>query len=213
MGKQRQFLPQLDIEDPPLLGTRVSRMAPTMVRTKSWVYRMFSVFGICTILFGGTIFGLSFHMIGENQVGYYDQLNEIYYPGIYFKLPWTKEELHILDVGVERLTISEIKGKSMNDTEYLIQEFNLVYNVSDIPYYVRTVKDNQGIDGFLEMLRIEVINTIQGQLEELTFEQVQDLTPSDIVPLNPNTYGITIKNYIFTKPVITSDFPYEPYDS
>ena len=121
----------------------IRRGLPKATKTKSWVMKMFSALTFIGLIFGGTIAGFSFKMIGDNQVGYYNSEAGYMGPGTYFQFPWTKEEMKIVDVGIEFMRLERLMGTLSNDQEFMIQYANVIYNVSDVNTYVQTLKDVQ----------------------------------------------------------------------
>lgn len=114
---------------------------PKAVKTKSWVMKMFSSIAFLGLIFGGTIVGFSFKIVGDDQVGYYYKEPGFMGPGIYFQFPWTKEEMKIVDVGREFIQFKDFTGTLSTNQEFKIKTVNVNYNVSDINQYINTLKD------------------------------------------------------------------------
>jgi hypothetical protein len=101
-------------------------------KTKSCVMKMFSTIAFLCLIFGGTIFGFSFKIIADNQVGYYNNEPGHIGPGTYFQFPWTKEEMKVVNVGIEFLMFELLMGGGTNNQELIIRNANVIYNVSDV---------------------------------------------------------------------------------
>jgi hypothetical protein len=229
MGKNKNFLPvsQRDVEIP-LVGsvagpaaavaamgqaglsgpyqeavTQNRRGLPKATKTKSWVMKMFSAFTFIGLIFGGTIIGFSFKMIGDNQVGYYNSESGYMGPGTYFQFPWTKEELKIVDVGIKFMRLERLMGVlETNDQEFMIQNANVVYNVSDVDTYVQTLKhvkspvycqaeiENAVLDDIIS-------TTIPDKL--LSLKELRDIVVPDC--------GITVERVVVSRPIFTQKNP------
>lgn len=118
MGK-KNFLPMSNDAESSLMGgtgvyQNTTMPLPKTVKTRPWVMRMFSVLSFIGCVFGITVVGFSFKMVGENQVGYYNSEAGYREPGLYFQFPWTKEEMHFVNVGVEFLKLEQLTGTLKN---------------------------------------------------------------------------------------------------
>jgi hypothetical protein len=110
-------------------------------KAKTWFMKMFSVFLFIGLIFGGTVMGFSVKIISDNQVGYYNNEPGYVTSGVYFQFPWTKEEMHIVDVGPNiTKQFDNIIFQRPNDHEFAINA-NVIYNVSDVGTYVKTIKN------------------------------------------------------------------------
>lgn len=176
---------------------------PKATRTKSWVMKMFSALTFLGLIFGGTIVGFSFKMIADNQVGYYYN-NEPGYmgPGTYFQFPWTKEEMKVVDVGIEFLRLERLMGVlEANNQEFMIQNANVIYNVSDVDQYINTLKD----------VRSPVY--CQTEIENAVLEAAIGTSPEDLPTLKelrdipvPDC-GMTIERIVLSPPIISQKNP------
>jgi hypothetical protein len=186
--------------------TQNRRGLPKATKTKSWVMKMFSAFTFLGLIFGGTVVGFSFKIIADNQVGYYnsDIDSEPGYmgSGIYFQFPWTKEEMKIVNVGIEFLKLDRLMGVlEANDQEFLIQNANVIYNVSDVDQYIQTLKDS--ISPVYCQTEIEravldvIVSTDPEKLPSL--KELRDIPVTDC--------GMTIERAILSRPIITQKNP------
>lgn len=220
MGK-RNFLPvsTRDIELPLMSeGAAVSAMGgtgvyrdtvtqnrrglPKAAKTKSWVMKMFSAFTFLGLIFGGTVVGFSFKIIADNQVGYYNSEPGYMGSGTYFQFPWTKEEMKIVNVGIEFLKLDRLMGVlEANDQEFLIQNANVIYNVSDVDQYIQTLKDVKSpvyCQTEIESAVLEVI--VSTDPEKLpSLKELRDIPVTDC--------GMTIERAILSRPIITQKNP------
>ena len=204
MGKNNIFLPvsQHDVEIA-AMGTgvyrdTVTRGLPKATKTKSWVMKMFSAFTFLGLIFGGTIVGLSFKMIGDSQVGYYNSESGYMGPGTYFQFPWTKEEMKIVDIGVEFMRLERLVVVVANGQEFRIQNANVVYNVSNVDTYVKTLK------------KVTSPVYCQGDIENAVIDNISGTTPEDLPSLKelrdipvPDC-GITVERVVVSKPIVVT---------
>lgn len=182
--------------------TRNRRGLPKATKAKPWVMKIFSALTFLGLIFGGTIVGFSFKIIADNQVGYYNN-NEPGYmgPGTYFQFPWTKEEMKIVDVGMEFLRLERLMGVlEANDQEFMIQNANVIYNVSDVDQYIQTLKD----------VRFPVCQT---EIENAVLDAAVGTIPEDLPTLKEMrdipvpVCGMTIKRVVFSRPIISQKKP------
>ena len=176
------------------------------LKSKSWVVNLFSIFTFLTLLFGGTLFGFSFKLVGENQIGYYENEMGYYLPGSYFQFPWNKQIFHIVNVGIEHLQINDIQFTSLkNNARCVIKTINIIYNVSDPERYVNIIKDVKGLKQFLRMLEIQIMNEI---IDYFKYSSPLDIQRTTYIPiiLNSNLYGIVVQNMQITRPIIYNTF-------
>jgi len=172
------------------------RHLPKATKTKLWVMKMFSAFTFLGLIFGGTIFGFSFKVIGDNQVGYYKSESGYMGPGTYFQFPWTKEDMQVVDVGYQFLRINRFMGGMLNDEEFEIQNANVVYKVTDVDTYIRTLKDDEISPEYCKgLIEITVIDNISGTpIQEL-------LSRKELQDINVPECGINVKKVIVSKPI------------
>ena len=168
---------------------------PKAAITKSWVMKMFSAFTFLGLIFGGTIVGFSFKMIGDNQVGYYDSEPGYMIPGTYFQFPWTREEMRIVDVGIEFLRLKQLSG-SLGDDEFMIPNTNVIYNVEDVDTYVATLKDSKSP----LYCETEIENAVLDKLMVLNESNFLTLKEMKDIPVSP--CGININKVTFSRPII-----------
>ena len=210
MGK-KNFLPR-DVELPLMsegpaaaMGTGVYRdtvRRPKATKTKSWVMKMFSALTFLGLIFGGTIVGFSFKMISDNQVGYYNNEPGYMGPGTYFQFPWTKEEMKIVDVGIEFLRLERLMGVlEANDQEFMIQNANVIYNVSDVDQYIQTLKNVRSP----VYCQTEIENAVLGDIVAKDPEELPGLKELRDIPV-PDC-GMTIERAILSRPIITQKNP------
>jgi hypothetical protein len=212
MGK-KNFLPisQRDVELP-LMGnvpegtgvyrdtvTQNRRGLPKAVKTKSWVMKMFSALTFLGLIFGGTIIGFSFKMIGDNQVGYYDGESGYMEPGIYFQFPWTKEEMHIVNIGREFLHLENIIGVFNNgsENEFHIAKADVSYNIHDIDKYINVIQDMDPV-----YCHTEIEKAI---IEDISNSDIQSLF--EVYNISVNECGINIRRAVISKPIFTQHIP------
>lgn len=182
--------------------TQNRRGLPKAIKTKSWVMKMFSALTFLGLIFGGTIVGFSFKMIADNQVGYYNNESGYMGPGTYFQFPWTKEEMKIVDVGIEFLRLERLMGVlEANDQEFMIQNANVIYSVSDVDQYIQTLKD----------VRSPVY--CQTEIENAVLDAAVGTSPEDLPTLKElrnipvPECGTTIERVALSRPIISQKNP------
>lgn len=187
------------------MGTGVTqnrRGLPKATKTKSWVMKMFSALTFLGLIFGGTVVGFSFKMIADNQVGYYNNEPGYMGPGTYFQFPWTKEEMKIVDVGVEFLRLERLMGVlEANDQEFMIQNANVIYNVSDVDQYIQTLKDVRSP----VYCQTEIENAVLDDIVITDPEELPGLKELRDIPVLD--CGMTIERAILSRPIITQKNP------
>jgi hypothetical protein len=182
--------------------TQNRRGLPKATKTEPWIMKMFSALTFLGLIFGGTIVGFSFKMISDNQVGYYNSEPGYMGPGTYFQFPWTKEEMKIVDVGIEFMKLERLMGVlDANDQEFMIQNANVIYNVSDVDQYIQTLKD------------VKSPIYCQTKIENAVLNEIVNTDPEDLPNLKklrgiPVTdCGMTIERVILSRPIITQKNP------
>jgi hypothetical protein len=152
--------------------------------------KMFSALSFIGLIFGGTIFGFSFKIVGNNQVGYY-YTNETSYvdTGIYFQFPWTKEEMKIANVGREFLRLDHLTVV-VNKREFMIQNTNVIYNVSDVARYIQTLKDVKSP----VYCQTEIENAVIDSIVRIDPEKIPSLKELKNIPVP--CCGITIERAV-----------------
>jgi hypothetical protein len=223
MGKKKNFLPVSthDVELPFMSGgpaaavaamggvgvyrdtvTQNRRGLPKAIKTKSWVMNMFLALTVLGTIFGSTIVGFSFKMISDNQVGYYNSEPGYMGPGTYFQFPWTKEEMKIVDVGLEFMKIERLVGVlKVNNQEFMIQNANVIYNVSDVDKYIQTLKDVKSP----VYCHTEIENAVRDDVVRTAPEKLPSLKELNDIPVTE--CGMTIKRAILSGPSITHKTP------
>jgi len=163
---------------------------------------MFSALTFLGIIFGGTIVGFSFKMISDNQVGYYNSEPGYMGPGTYFQFPWTKEEMKIVDVGLEFMKIERLVGVlEANNQEFMIQNANVIYNVSDVDKYIQNLKDVKSP----VYCQTELENAVRDNVVRTDPEKLPGLKELKDIPVTE--CGMTIKRAILSGPSITHKTP------
>lgn len=178
--------------------TQNRRGLPKATKTKSWVMKMFSALTFLGLIFGGTIVGFSFKMIADNQVGYYNSEPGYMGPGTYFQFPWTKEEMKVVDVDIEFLRIERLMGVlEANNQEFMIQNANVIYNVSDVDQYIQTLKNVRSP----VYCQTEIENAVLDDIVTTDPEELPALKELRDIPV-PEC-GMTIERAILSRPIIT----------
>ncbi|MGL5961121.1 MAG: hypothetical protein ACRCZ0_04145, partial [Cetobacterium sp.] len=174
------------------------------LKAKSWAMNMLSIFTFLILLFGGTLFGFSFKLVGEKQVGYYDNEIGYYEPGSYFQFPWMKHQFHIINIGIEHLQLNDITGYSSTDNvKFTIKTLNIIYNVNDVDLYVKAIKDVGGIKQFLKLMEIQITNEIINDLKDRSSVDIEKIVN---IPIDVKEYGITIKTSHITRPFLHNTY-------
>lgn len=182
--------------------TQNRRGLPKATKTKSWVMKMFSTLTFLGLIFGGTIVGFSFKMISDNQVGYYDSEPGYMGPGTYFQFPWTKEEMKVVDVGIEFLRLERLMGVlEANDQEFVVQNANVIYNVSDVDQYIQTLKDVRSS----VYCQTEIENAVLDDIVRTSPDDLPDL--KELRDISVSDCGITIERAVLSRPIITQKNP------
>ena len=202
----KNFLPlkQNDVENPLMdsheaavaaMGLEVlARNGPKVVRTRSWVMRLFSAFTCMGLIFGSTVMGFSFKMVNDSQVGFFSSETGYFGPGIYLQFPWTLEEMHIVDVGVNVLKLNHLTSVFNGDQEYTIQDTTISYNVTDVKTYVETIRANKS-PVFCQSL-------IETKVLEMISEEIDNSSDFNLLGENINVprCGVTINSIILPSP-------------
>ena len=186
--------------------TQNRRGLPKAAKTKSWIMKMFSALTFLGLIFGGTIVGFSFKMIADNQVGYYNSEPGYMGPGTYFQFPWTKEEMKIVDVGKEFMRLERLMGVlEANDQEFMIQNANVIYNVSDVDQYIQTLKDLKDVKSPVYYCQTEIENAVLDDIVNTDPEELPGLKELRDIPVTD--CGMTIERAILSRPIITQKNP------
>jgi hypothetical protein len=173
------------------------------LKTKSWLMNILSIFTFLTLLFGGTLFGFSFKLVGEKQIGYYNNEIGYYEPGSYFQFPWMKQQFHIINVGIEHLQLHDITGYlSTDNVTFTIKTINIIYTVNDIDLYVKAIKDIGGVKQFLKLMEIQIANEIINNFKHRSIVDIEQNNNIPIIMSDAKEYGISIKNSHTTKPFL-----------
>jgi hypothetical protein len=202
----KNFLPvkQHDVENPLMdsheaavaaMGLEVlARNGPKVVRTRSWVMRLFSAFTCMGLIFGSTVMGFSFKMVNDSQVGFFSSETGYFGPGIYLQFPWTLEEMHIVDVGVNVLKLNHLTSVFNGDQEYTIQDTTISYNVTDVKTYVETIRANKS--------PIFCQSLIETKVLEMISEEIANSLDFNLLGENINVprCGVTINSIILPSP-------------
>jgi hypothetical protein len=114
----------------------IERSAPSHARLPRCVKKFLPILGIFTMLFGSAFLGASFTTVNDGQVGYYTPSAEcgvgcnaqLFSPGVYFALPWSKGTFNIADVMDRNITVGTIPGLELNGTCMALQH---VKNVTE----------------------------------------------------------------------------------
>lgn len=182
--------------------TQNRRGLPKATKTKSWVMKMFSALTFLGLIFGGTIVGFSFKMIADYQVGYYNNEPGYMGPGTYFQFPWTKQEMKIVDVGIEFLRLERLMGVlEANEQEFMIQNANVIYNVSNVDQYIQTLKDVRSP----VYCQTEIENAVLDDIVTTDPEELPGLKELRDIPV-PDC-GMTIERAVLSRPIITQKNP------
>jgi len=202
----KNFLPlkQNDVENPLMdsheaavaaMGLEVlARNGPKVVRTRSWVMRLFSAFTCMGLIFGSTVMGFSFKMVNDSQVGFFSSETEYFGPGIYLQFPWTLEEMHIVDVGVNVLKLNHLTSVFNGDQEYTIQDTTISYNVTDVKTYVETIRANKSPVFCQSLIETKVLEMISSEINNsLDFNLLGE-------NINVPRCGVTINSIILPSP-------------
>jgi hypothetical protein len=178
--------------------TQNRRGLPKATKTRSWIMKMFSALTFLGLIFGGTIVGFSFKMIAYNQVGYYNSSEGYMGPGTYFQFPWTKEEMKIVDVGKEFMRLEHLMGVlEANEQEFMVQNANVIYNVSDVDKYINILK-------YVESpvyCQTEIENAVIDDIVITDPEELPGLKELRDIPVTE--CGMTIERAIISRPIIT----------
>lgn len=108
------------------------KVTPSHIKVPSCARKCVPIVGIFTMLLGATFLGFSFVTIPVDHVGYYTPSItcgfecdiQLYNPGTYFALPWSKGSFNIVDVKNKNITVGIINGLYSNKTcvvEYKVQ--------------------------------------------------------------------------------------------
>ena len=111
-------------------------------RMRMRMTRIFSTLLFLSLISGSTFLGFSLNIIGSNQVGYYQEqsIPIIKGPRIVFNFPWVKDHIHIADVGTKFFEYNNLRGSLKNNSEFLIQNVNVIVTVRFINTYIRTLR-------------------------------------------------------------------------
>jgi hypothetical protein len=202
----KNFLPlkQNDVENPLMnsheaavaaMGLEVlARNGPKVVRTRSWVMRLFSAFTCMGLIFGSTVMGFSFKMVNDSQVGFFSSETGYFGPGIYLQFPWTLEEMHIVDVGVNVLKLNHLTSVFNGDQEYTIQDTTISYNVTDVKTYVETIRANKSPVFCQSLIETKVLEMISSEIDNsVDFNLLGE-------NINVPRCGVTINSIILPSP-------------
>lgn len=182
--------------------TQNIRGLPKATKTKSWIMKMFSALTFLGLIFGGTVVGFSFKMIADNQVGYYNSEPGYMGPGTYFQFPWTKEEMKIVNVGIEFMRLDRLMGVlEVNDQEFMIQNANVIYNVSDVDQYIQILKNVKSP----VYCQTEIENAVLDDIINTNSNELPSLKELRDIPVT--NCGMTIERAILSKPIITQKNP------
>ena len=178
--------------------TQNRRGLPKATKTRSWIMKMFSALTFLGLIFGGTIVGFSFKMIADNQVGYYNSGEGYMGPGTYFQFPWTKEEMKIVDVGKEFMRLEHLMGVlEANEQEFMVQNANVIYNVSDVDKYINILKNVTSP----VYCQTEIENAVIDDIVITDPEELPVLKELRDIPVTK--CGMTIERAIISRPIIT----------
>jgi hypothetical protein len=174
----------------------VTRRLPKATKTKPWVMKMVSTLAFLALIFGGTITGFSFKMIADNQVGYYDSEPGYMGPGTYFQFPWTTEQMQVVNVGAEFLQLNNLMGVLLNhgNQEFMIQNADVLYNVSDVNKYIETLK------AFRSPIycHTEIKNAI---IDHISKTKLRKLDMKVLIDIPVYVCGITINRALLSSPL------------
>lgn len=108
----------------------IERNTPSHVKIPRCARRFLPIFSIFALLFGSAFLGFSFIIVNEGNIGYYSSSKDvqIFEPGTYFALPWSKGTFNIVDVTDRNITIGTIPGLESNGTCLALQH---VKNVTE----------------------------------------------------------------------------------
>ena len=158
---KHNFLPSpvlsFDIEG---LKDSAERIAPSHAKLPRSMKKCVPIFAFFTMLFGSALLGFSVVIVKEGHVGFYTPSStcgptcnvQIYEPGTYFNLPWSKGIFKIIDVGPRSLTVGQINGKEANGT--CIAH----YTVSSVQEYIRAINL---FDSSEDMLKSELVSDLK----------------------------------------------------
>lgn len=117
-------------------GTAIAeRMAPSHVKVPPFMKRCLPLCALLTLMCGSAVFGFSFLVVPDQSIGYYtpskschDCTLQLYVPGTYLSLPWSRGTFKVVDVSDRNLTVGvvdEFRGtcvvecKVTNTTDYV----------------------------------------------------------------------------------------------
>lgn len=109
----------------------IERRAPSHARLPRCLRKFFPIIGIFTMMFGSAFLGFSVSIVDEGKIGYYSPScigcdAQIYSPGVYFALPWSKGSFNTINIADRNLTIGTISGMESNGTCIALQHIRNV---------------------------------------------------------------------------------------
>lgn len=132
-------------------------------RPKTCFMKFLSVFTFMGLIFGATVLGFSFNLIGSDQIGYYKNGEGFMGKGIYFNFPWIKERMKVISIRPE---ITKKFDDVLVHQEYSI-DVNVVYNVTNIANYV----DNLRKDGCVPQIESLIRNNTSIRNSDIVYLQ------------------------------------------
>jgi hypothetical protein len=166
---------------------------PKARKTKSWIMKMFSALTFLGLIFGGTIIGFSFKVIGINQIGYYNNEKGYMSEGVYFQFPWTKEEMHIINIGTQYMEMNNIPGVFNDGVDFTVNDAGIKYNITNIDSYVNITKQLNSPSYCIHQMKNAIRDEIQkmNKIKHIKLE-LNSIEISDC--------GILLEQVIFSKP-------------
>jgi hypothetical protein len=158
---KKNFLP-MTISDMPNVY-KPTTSAIKMGSKSPWLTKIFSVLAFLSVIFGGTIMGFSFKTVRDGQVGYYNNEPGYFTKGMYFQLPWTFEDMNIVDVGLGFLDFEKVVSADALGREFYIETISLRYEVKDIDKYVAALKTSKTKKYCENEIKISVLTEISKQ--------------------------------------------------
>jgi len=120
------------------------------------------ILGFMSILFGTTMLGISVYTVGEHQVGYYQNGNGYFGPGVYVQFPWKKSDFIIIDIVSEhKFVLWDLTSKRQRGEWFTAKMGTVTYRVSDVELYVTRLQHSTNPIIFAAELTTKCKNLVQ----------------------------------------------------
>lgn len=124
---------------PRILGD-VQQQQQTTRSTCSKIVRKIPMLGFVSLIIGTTIMGLTVRKIEDNQVGFYKDGTGYVESGIFFQMPWMRDDFVIVDVYANKSLLLENVNVVIDKSNYILPFCSVKYTITNSSAYVLAIQ-------------------------------------------------------------------------